>query len=115
MEQIKMITLTDKETLLAQELLNTNDDTDCHICGEEWVDIEKLKWNVETLKGVFGSLVSKGFLNYVDQNDNGEIYQWSVPVSGSQQYMKFETEEAYEINNVSDLLFQFNKQKKKGK
>jgi len=106
-----MITLTDKETLLAQELINTNDDTDCHICSEDFIEYEKFGWTIDILKGVFGSLVSKGFLNYVDENDNGDIYQWSVPVSGSQQFMKFETEEEYTINNVSDLLLQFNKQK----
>ena len=108
-----MITLTEKETLLAQELIDSTDDTDCHICGEEWVDIEKLNWSIDTLKGVFGSLVSKGLLNYVDENDNGEIYQWEVPVASCQQSMKLENEKKYEIKDVSDLLFQFNKQQER--
>ena len=104
-----MITLTDKETLLAQELLNSNDDTDCHICNEDFIDYEQFGWNVDTLKGVFGSLVFKGLLNHVDENDNGEIYQWEVPVASCQQSIKLDNEKEYEIKDVSDLLFQFNK------
>ena len=107
-----MITLTDKETLLAQELLDTTDGTDCHICKEDFIDIEKLNWNVDTLKGVFGSLVSKNLLNYVDENDNGEIYQWTIPVDSEQQCIRLDTDEAkYEIKTVDDLLLQFKKQK----
>jgi len=107
-----MITLTDKETLLAQELLDTTDGTDCHICKEDFIDIEKLNWNVDTLKGVFGSLVSKNLLYYVDENDNGEIYQWTIPVDSEQQCIKFDTdEELYQIKTVDDLLLQFKKQK----
>ncbi len=108
-----MITLTQKETLLAQELLNTTDGTDCHICGEDFIDYEQFGWNVNTLKGVFGSLVSKHLLNYVDENDNGEIYQWTIPVDSEQQCMRFDTDEQlYQIKTVDDLLFQFEKQKK---
>ena len=76
----RMITLTEKETLLAQELINNNDGTDAHICNSEFIDIKSLKFSVETLKGVFSSLVKKGLLNYSDTNDNGEIYRWSIPV-----------------------------------
>ena len=104
-----MITLTEKETLLAQELIDTNDDTDCHICGEDWIDFQKFGWSVNTLKGVFGSLVSKGLLNYVDENQNGEIYQWQVPIAPDKHWEKFGTDATFEIKNVSDLLYQFNK------
>ena len=33
-----MVTLTEKETLLAQELINNNDGTDAHICNSEFID-----------------------------------------------------------------------------
>tara|TARA_R100000951_G_scaffold109230_1_gene106077 strand:- start:402 stop:851 length:450 start_codon:yes stop_codon:yes gene_type:complete len=81
----EMITLTDKETLLAQELINNNDGTDAHICNSEFIDIESLKFSIETLKGVFGSLVQKGLLDYDDNNDNGEIYRWTIPVDAEVQ------------------------------
>ena len=75
-----MITLTEKETRLAQELIEQNDGSDAHICNTEFIDLESLKFSVDTLKGVFGSLVQKGLLYYDDTNDNGEIYRWTIPV-----------------------------------
>ncbi len=75
-----MITLTDKETLLAQELINTTDSSEAHICSEDWIDIKSLGFNIKTLKGVFGSLVQKDLLYYSDTNENGEIYRWTYPV-----------------------------------
>ena len=106
----EMITLTNKENLLAQELIETTDGTDAHICHQDFIDIETLGFNVSTLKGVFGSLVQKGLLFYNHTNDNGEIYRWSVPVDEEQQNHKF-NKKMYDIKNVSDLLFQIDKQK----
>ena len=87
-----MITLTQKETLLAQELINTTDGSEAHICSENWIDIKSLGFDVKTLKGVFGSLVQKGLLKYSDTNENGEIYIWKTPVRENN------------INNVNELL-----------
>lgn len=75
-----MITLTKKETLLAQELINTTDGSEAHICSEDWIDIKSLGFDVNTLKGVFGSLVQKNLLEYSDTNENGDIYVWTYPV-----------------------------------
>jgi len=86
-----MITLTEKETLLAQELINTTDDSNAHICSEDWIDIQSLGFDVKTLKGVFGSLVQKGLLEYSDTNENGEIYIWTIP------------NVVHEIKNVNEL------------
>ena len=80
-----MITLTEKENQLAQELIDQNDGTDAHICNTEFIDLESLKFSVDTLKGVFGSLVQKGLLDYDDTNDNGEIYRWTIPVDSEVQ------------------------------
>jgi hypothetical protein len=106
----EMITLTDKENLLAQELIETTDGTDAHICHQDFINIKTLGFDVSTLKGVFGSLVQKGLLFYNHTNDNGEIYRWSVPVDEEQQNHKF-NKKMYDIKNVSDLLFQIEKQK----
>ena len=75
-----MITLTEKETLLAQHLIDTTDDSEAHICSEDWIDIKSLGFDVKTLKGVFGSLVQKHLLEYSDTNENGDIYVWTYPV-----------------------------------
>ena len=76
----KMISLTEKETLLAQELINTTDSSEAHICSEDWIDIKSLGFDIKTLKGVFGSLVQKNLLEYSDTNENGDIYVWTYPV-----------------------------------
>ena len=86
-----MITLTEKETLLAQELLDTNDDSNAHICSEDWIDIKKLNFSIDTLKGVFGSLVQKDLLDYCHTNENFEILQMV-------EYSE------YEITSVDELL-----------
>lgn len=75
-----MITLTNNEKKLAQHLIDGTDGTDAHICSSDFIDIEELNFSVSTLKGVFGSLVQKGLLDYSDTNENGEIYRWSIPV-----------------------------------
>ena len=75
-----MIQLTDKETLLAQELINTTDSSEAHICSKDFIDIKLLGFDIKTLKGVFGSLVQKDLLHYSDTNENGEIYRWTYPV-----------------------------------
>ena len=88
-----MISLTEKETLLAQELKNTTDSSEAHICSEDWIDIKSLGFDIKTLKGVFGSLAQKNLLKYSDTNENGEIYVWTHPVCEN------------DIQNVNELLF----------
>tara|TARA_Y100000114_G_C11516844_1_gene211624 strand:+ start:17 stop:472 length:456 start_codon:yes stop_codon:yes gene_type:complete len=80
-----MITLTEKENKLLQYFLNNNDGTDCHIISKDWDDHKDLGWSFETLRGVFASIIDKGILDYVDENDNGEIYQFTIPVDYEQQ------------------------------
>ena len=75
-----MITLTEKEESLTQHLIDTTDDSESHICSEDWIDIQSLGFDVKTLKGVFGSLVQKQLLEYSDTNENGDIYVWTYPV-----------------------------------
>ena len=87
-----MITLTEKETLLAQHLIDTTDDSEAHICSKDWIDIESLGFDIKTLKGVFGSLVQKNLLHYSDTNENGEIYRWTYNVAENN------------IKNVNELL-----------
>ena len=89
-----MITLTQKETLLAQELINTTDSSEAHICSEDWIDIKSLGFDIQTLKGVFGSLVQKNLLEYSDTNENGDIYVWTYPVLENN------------IKHVNELLIQ---------
>ena len=89
-----MISLTEKETLLAQELINTTDSSEAHICSEDWIDIKSLGFDIKTLKGVFGSLVQKNLLEYSDTNENGDIYVWSYPVLENN------------IKDVNELLIQ---------
>ena len=89
-----MITLTEKETLLAQHLIATTDDSEAHICSEDGIDIKSLGFDIKTLKGVFGSLVKKDLLHYSDTNENGEIYRWTYPVCEN------------DIKDVNELLIQ---------
>ena len=89
-----MITLTEKETLLAQHLIDTTDDSEAHICSEDWIDIKSLGFDIKTLKGVFGSLVQKNLLEYSDTNENGDIYVWTYPVLENN------------IKDVNELLIQ---------
>lgn len=80
-----MITLTDKENKLVQYFLNHNDGTDSHIINKEWNDHEDLGWSFETFRGVFASIIDKGILEYSDENENGEIYKFSIAVDFEQQ------------------------------
>jgi hypothetical protein len=61
-----MTTLTEKETKLVDYLLANTDGSDGHICSEKFMDLKELDWSMETLKGVFGSLVNKKILTYGD-------------------------------------------------
>jgi hypothetical protein len=103
-----MITLTEKEIKLTQFLLDNTDGTDCHILNKEWEDQKELGWSFETLRGVYASLIDKKLLCYVDQNENGEIYQWSVSVSGEQQ--NYDDSEYQEIDTVEKYLQKLNKE-----
>jgi len=105
-----MITLTDKETKLTEYLLNNTDDSDSHICSEEFINLKELGWSMETLKGVFGSLVSKGILCYGDfiPEHNAEYYYWKLPVSEERQ-LNYSSAKYIPINSVDDLLNKLNK------
>ena len=108
---MKKIKLTDKEKTMLQVLINETDGTD--LVAFEWVKNNKdLGMSVESAKGVFGSIVSKGFLNFDECTTNdlkrqgeetGEVYQWSIPVSGEQQ--QFNGVE-YTIKTPEDLAKQ---------
>lgn len=100
-----MIKLTDKETKLIEYLLANTDGSDGHICSEKFMDLKELDWSMETLKGVFGSLVKKNILFYGDfiQDHNAESYYWTVPVSEERQINSVGA--IYNpINSVKELL-----------
>lgn len=103
-----MITLTDKEIKLVDYLLDNTDGSDGHICSEQFIDLKQLGWSMETLKGVFGSLVNKNILSYGDflHDHNAESYYWSVPVSEERQISS--SEKYIPINSVEDLLNKIN-------
>jgi|TARA_X000001382_G_scaffold11661_1_gene7847 hypothetical protein len=95
----KMIKLTDKENKLVQHLLDDTDGSDAHCCNSEWDDHKRLGWTFETYRGVFGSIVDKGLLEYTHQNDNGDIYVWAYPV-----HWEVHQNDNYEIKTTSDYL-----------
>jgi len=103
-----MTTLTEKETKLVDYLLANTDGSDGHICSEKFMDLKELDWSMETLKGVFGSLVNKKILTYGDfiPDHNAESYYWSVPVSEERQLGS--TDKYVPINSVDDLLNKIN-------
>lgn len=103
-----MVILTDKETKLVDYLLANTDGSDGHICSEQFINLTELDWSMETLKGVFGSLVNKNILSYGDflYDHNAESYYWSVPVSEERQLSL--TEKYIPINSVDDLLKKIN-------
>lgn len=112
-----MITLTEKETTLVQHLIDRNDGTDAH--SFEWIDLKKINMNQNEAKGVFGSIVDKGILDYSEfhtdlRKESGgediEIYTFSTPVNEEQQEHRLDANVFYEVKNVSDLLFQMNKE-----
>jgi len=100
-----MITLTDKETKLVDYLLANTDGSDSHICSEQFMDLKKLGWSMETLKGVFGSLVNKKILAYGDfiPEHNAEFYHWTVPVHEERQKSTLDGN-YIPINSVEELL-----------
>lgn len=112
-----MLILTNKETKLVEYLLSNTDGSDGHICSEEFIDLKELGWSMETLKGVFGSLVNKNILSYGDfiPDHNAESYHWTVPVSEERQLNTIDG--IYNpINSVNELLLKIkNKQNSKGK
>ena len=100
-----MLTLTEKETKLVDYLLANTDGSDGHICSEKFMDLKELDWSMETLKGVFGSLVNKKILTYGDfiPDHNAESYYWTVPVHEERQ--KSTVDGTYNpINSVQELL-----------
>ena len=100
-----MVTLTEKETKLVDYLLANTDGSDGHICSEKFMDLKELDWSMETLKGVFGSLVNKKILTYGDfiPDHNAESYYWTVPVHEERQ--KSTLNGTYNpINSVQELL-----------
>ena len=98
-----MIKLTDKENKLVQYFLDKNDDSDCHLINEkEFLDHKELGWSFKVLEGVFGSIISKGLLQEVDENDFGIVYQWAYPVSFGQH-----GNSNYEIKTTAEYLTAF--------
>ena len=103
-----MITLTDKETKLVDYLLANTDGSDGHLCSEQFMDLKELGWSMETLKGVFGSLVNKQILYYGDfiEDHNAECYHWNIPVHEERQGSDYRP-----INSVNEFLLRFNEYK----
>lgn len=108
-----MITLTDKETKLVNYLLANTDGSDSHICSEEFINLKELGWSMETLKGVFGSLVDKQILCYGDfiSEHNAYYYYWKMPVTEERQ-LNYSSAKYIPINSADDLLNKINKQRK---
>jgi hypothetical protein len=108
-----MITLTEKETKLVDYLLANTDGSDGHICSEQFIDLKELDWSMETLKGVFGSLVNKQILCYGDflHEHNAEYYYWRTSVSEERQLGS--SKKYIPINSVDDLLNKIDKQRNK--
>jgi len=114
-----VVTLTKKETVLVQHLIDINDGSDAH--SFDWIDLKKINMSQNEAKGVFGSIVDKNILEYSEfhtdsRKESGgediEIYTFTTPVNGEQQESRLNAGTLYEIKNVSDLLFQINKQSK---
>ncbi len=104
-----MITLTEKETKLVQEMLDTNDGSDVH--AFEFIDIESLGFKLNEAKGVFGSIIDKGLLEYdyersedrkANSGEDFELYQWTYPVDFEQH-----GNENYEIKTTAEYLTAF--------
>jgi len=93
----KMITLTENETKLAQVLIDQTDGTNSAICYGKWLPLKELNMNMKTVKGVFGSLVKKGFLydGEADEEDY-EVYYWTVNVRTD--------DDGREITTVDELI-----------
>ena len=105
----KMITLTEKETKLVQEMLDTNDGSDVH--AFEFIDIESLGLKLNEAKGVFGSIIDKGLLEHDPERsedrkrscgEDVELYQWTYPVDYEQH-----GNENYEIKTTAEYLTAF--------
>lgn len=111
-----MITLTDKETKLVNYLLANTDGSDGHLCSEQFMDLKELGWSMETLKGVFGSLVNKQILYYGDfiEDHNAECYHWNIPVHEERQCSQGDC--VYKpINSVNEFLLRFEEYKEQNK
>ena len=104
-----MITLTEKEKILVQHLLDTNDGSDVHIF--EWLNLKELGFKLNEAKGVFGSIVDKGLLEHDPERsrdrknscgEDVELYQWTYPVDYEQHGNK-----NYEIKTTAEYLTAF--------
>lgn len=113
-----MITLTEKETILVQHLIDINDGSDAH--SFDWIDLEKINMSQNAAKGVFGSIVDKDILEYSEfhtdiRKDNSgediEIYTFTVPVNEEQQEHRLNSNALYEIKTTKDYLNLINKEK----
>ena len=95
-----MITLTNKETILCQELITSTNEINQVVLSKKFFDkeiIKKLNMTFNQLKGVYSSIAMKGLLNY-DGDVNGmyEVYEWSVSVRNE--------DGTFNINTVEELL-----------
>ena len=109
-----MLTLTEKETIITQELLNFKCGSDC--VSFDTIDLEKVNMSLETARGVFGSIIDKGLLELNSDateahksagESNPEIWQWVVPVSDEKQEI-YSDAPYKEINTVSEYLDAYN-------
>lgn len=78
------ITLTDLEKKVALVCIEETDGGNS--ASYDWLNPEDFGINKQSLKGVFGSLVKKGFMEYDGGDDTGEfnIYYWVVNVESDE-------------------------------
>ena len=91
---IEKLTLTDKEKQLLQYFIDVTDGSNSVI----FENPKQLGWDVETAKGVFGSLVKKDIIFPDDamQVDDYVVHYWTVDVETDN--------EGRLINTVDELL-----------
>jgi len=82
-----MIKLTDKEKTLLQYLIDNNQDSMC----VEYTEIkpEQINFDINTLKGVLGSLVKKQLLYFSGDNEHYyDNFSFTKPISEEVQIME---------------------------
>jgi hypothetical protein len=96
---IEKLTLTDKEKQLLQHFIDVTDGSNSVI----FENPKHLGWDVETAKGVFGSLVKKDIIFPDDamQVDDYVVHYWMVDVETDN--------DGRLINTVDELLEEKNK------
>ena len=97
------INLTEKEKVLLQYFIDETDGSNSVVFQAEYMPklFVEQKLDISVYKGVFSSLVKKGFLEFWDTLDNGggdkyDVYHWKVIVESDDHGRK--------VNNVEELL-----------